>query len=344
MEIIVPAAGLSTRFPGTRPKYLLYDYTGTLMLRKSLEPYLDKYNITIGLLKEHDEQHHASEMIFRELGSAVRVVVLDERTAGPADTVYQIIKRASIPPSADIFIKDCDSFFDHNYTPGNYVCVSKIADHEVLKKLSSKSFVVANEQQIIQNIIEKTVVSDTFCVGGYKFESAKLFVDTFEKLSAENIKEIFVSHIIQDCLIKEHIFETKAVTDYVDVGTLTDWVEYNDRPVIFCDIDGTLIRAQSKHGPNSYNSPYTPLVNNVNRILALQNKGCQLIFTTARPDRARSITTNMLNELGFKDFTLIMNLNNSARILINDYNEANPYPRASAINIKRNQDNLGDFI
>lgn len=344
MEIIVPAAGLSTRFPGTRPKYLLYDYTGTLMLRKSLEPYIDKYNITIGILKEHDEQYHAAEMIFRELGAAIKVVVLDERTSGPADTVYQIIQRADIPESASIFIKDCDSFFDHEYSPGNYVCISKIADHDVLKRLSSKSFVIANEQSIIQSIIEKTVVSDTFCVGGYKFSSAGLFVDTFKKLQADNIPEIFVSHVIQDCLLSGHIFETKKITDYVDVGTLADWLEYNNKPVIFCDIDGTLVKAQPKHGPNSYHSSAEPLPNNVALMLKYQTNGSQFIFTTARPESARQSTVDMLNQLGFVNYQLLMNLNNAARILINDYNSANPYPRAQAVNIKRDSDNLNDFL
>ena len=56
--------------------------------------------------------------------------------------------------------------------------MSKVQDHDQrLKKLSSKSFVNVNDHLgIIQSIIEKKVVSDTFCVGGYKFESAKVFL------------------------------------------------------------------------------------------------------------------------------------------------------------------------
>jgi hypothetical protein len=52
----------------------------------------------------------------------------------------------------------------------------------------------------------------------------------------------------------------------------------------------------------------------------------------------------MLTDLGFVDFKLISGLSNAKRILINDYNDANPYPRAIAINIKRDQDNLKDFL
>jgi 2-C-methyl-D-erythritol 4-phosphate cytidylyltransferase len=36
MEIIIPAAGLSTRFPNMRPKYTLTDYTGKMMIEKSI--------------------------------------------------------------------------------------------------------------------------------------------------------------------------------------------------------------------------------------------------------------------------------------------------------------------
>ena len=81
-------------------------------------------------------------------------------------------------------------------------------------------------------------------MGGYKFDNVGLYKQTYEKLRDKNVKEIFVSHIIQDCLMNKHIFLEKQITNYVDVGTGEDWFEYNDRPVIFCDIDGTLIKAQ----------------------------------------------------------------------------------------------------
>jgi hypothetical protein len=52
----------------------------------------------------------------------------------------------------------------------------------------------------------------------------------------------------------------------------------------------------------------------------------------------------MLDDLGFGQCKLIMGLQNSKRIVINDYNSANPYPRAVAINISRNSDTLEDYI
>ena len=341
MEIILPAAGLSTRFPNMRPKYTLTDYKGQMMFERAIQYYVGKYNVTIGILKEHDTKYNISTYIKNTYDKLVNVVVLDELTTGPAHTVYEILKRADISDDKEFFIKDCDSFFDHIPTEGNYVCVSSIAEHEVLKRLSSKSFIISNDQGIINNIIEKKVVSDKFCVGGYKFDKVGLYKQTFEKLKNKNVKEIFVSHIIQDCLHNNHIFTEKQITNYIDVGTAEDWFEYNDRPVIFCDIDGTLVKAQAK---GTYDKQPEALEENVKVMLKYQNNGSQIIFTTARPKKYDTRTREILDSLGFKDYDLISGLQNVKRILINDYNEANPHPRAIAINLKRDTDNLKDFI
>ena len=340
MEIIVPAAGLSTRFPNMRPKYTLTDFTGKMMFEKAIEPFLGKHSITIGMLKEHHDKYKTSEYIKQEYGDTVRVVILENQTSGPADTVYQILKELNLQ-NEEILIKDCDSFFDHSYQEGNYVCVSEIQQHEILKRLASKSFIISNNQGIITSIIEKQVVSNKFCVGGYKFESAKLFLTAFENLSSANVKEIFVSHIIEDCLNNKHIFNENIVKNYVDVGTVQEWFDYNDKSVLFCDIDGTIIQAQAKH---EYSLVPMPLTKNLTRIKELITRGSTVIFTTARPSKYHAEIEKMLKSLGFTDFQLLTGLPNTKRILINDYNEANPYPRAVAINIKRNHDNLADFL
>ena len=345
MEIVVPAAGRSSRFPGMKPKYLLYYYKHMMMLRNALDPYLyTRNNITIGILKEHDDNYNAKAFIQGEIPGA-KVIVLDEYTKGPADTVYQIINKAFIDKSKPLLIKDCDGFFNHDMVEGNIVYTSNISEHAVLKKLSSKSFVIANDQDTITNIIEKNVVSDTFCVGAYQFETVETFTKSFEKLS-NMTNEIFVSHIIQDCLQNGETFSKKPVKNYFDVGTAEDWFEYNDRPVIFCDIDGTLVKSQNRYGKNTYEDAPEILENNVRVLLEYQKKGAQIIFTTARPNLSniKSITENMLNTLGFRNYQLLIGLNISKRILINDFGKSNPYPSAVAINIQRDTDTLENFI
>lgn len=341
MEIIMPAAGLSTRFPNMRPKYTLTDFTGSMMFERAIEPFLGKHHITIGVLKEHEEKYKVSRYILEKYEGEISVVVLENRTAGPADTVYQILKKIDLPAEEEFLIKDCDSFFDHEYQEGNYVCVSSIKNHDVIKRLSAKSFIITNNQGIINSIIEKQVVSDKFCVGGYKFESVSMFIETYDKLIAEHVEEIFVSHIIEECLNNNHVFKESLVTNYVDVGTANDWFEYNDKAVIFCDIDGTIIKAQPKGG---YFEDPEILTQNVQVIKDLVSNGSTVIFTTARHSEYDERTKEILNSLGFTDYGLISGLPNTKRILINDYNEANPYPRAIAVNIKRDNDNLKDYL
>jgi len=224
MEIIVPAAGLSTRFPDMQPKYTLMDHEQNFMLERSIEFYLGQSNITVGILREHQNRFPIDRYLETKYPGQIRFVVLDAVTQGPADTVRQIIALAKLDPAAPILIKDCDSFFQHENKQGNFICISEIGDHEVLKRLSSKSFVKANQQGIVTDIIEKQVISDKFCVGGYGFDSVELYCNAFDALDISS--EIFVSHVIQQCLAQGEIFTTCKVSNYVDVGTKEDWLEY----------------------------------------------------------------------------------------------------------------------
>lgn len=347
MEIIVPAAGLSTRFPSTKPKYLLYDYGHKMMIQRALEPWISTdHNITVGVLRQHDEKFNSVDFLKYEFGDRINIVLLEEKTNGPADTVYKIIKNSNVDLEKQLLVKDCDSFFDlDKVETENFICTSNIADHEVLKKLSSKSFVIKNEQGIITSIIEKKVVSDTFCVGGYGFRNVRSYCNTFEQLKkSETNKEIFVSDVISKQLEDGEIFSSVAVKNYIDVGTQEDWYEYNNKPVIFCDIDGTLIVSQSRVGKNNFYGSYTPLEKTVNKLLDLQKKGAQFIFVTSRPKNLEKETCDLLNSLGFKEYSLVIGLQNSMRILINDFNIANPYPRAISINVERDKDQAWMYL
>jgi len=340
MEIIVPAAGLSSRFPNTRPKYSLFTYSGEMMLKKAINPFLGKHRITIGILKKHDDEYNLKSLIQNEIKEDINIVIIEKETLGPADTVFQILEKSNIPDTSEILIKDCDSFFDFDYSAGNFICVARLCDQEVINKPASKSYIISNDQGIVTKIIEKSIISDKFCVGGYKFETAALFKSAFKKLKSINA-ELFVSGVIEICLSDKQIFSEKIVSNYIDVGTLKEWLNYNDKCVIFCDIDGTLIKAQNK---SEYNQLGTPLINNVKCILKLIEENNQVIFVTARPESARDLTVKTLENIGFRNPNIIMGLYNCKRVLINDFNKANPYPRAISINIERNSDELSNQL
>jgi hypothetical protein len=226
MEVIVPAAGLSTRFPNMPPKYLLTDSNGDMMLQKAVEPYLNNH-VIIGILQEHDEKYNAKERIYEQFSKdSIDLVVLPQVTTGPAATIFEIIERTKI--EGNFLIKDCDSYFEHTIAAGNYVCVSKVKQNEILYNLAGKSFVQSNDQGIITEIIEKQVISDKFCVGGYKFADVKQYLDAYRSISSSVQNEIFVSHVIQYMLMQGEIFFENIVSNYSDVGTIEEWKKYNE--------------------------------------------------------------------------------------------------------------------
>ena len=345
MEIIIPAAGASSRFPDMRPKYLLTCYDGKLMIEKSMQHYLNKYPIHIGILKEHDLKYNVTEIFSEIFGKSVNVVIIDKLTRGPAETVYEILNKIDIGNSS-ILIKDCDSFFEHtdDLDNENAVYVDNLASNLLVRQPANKSYVTVNDQMIVNNIIEKKIVSEWFCVGGYQFKSATQYQHTYEAMSFFASKEIYVSTIIDHMINNNNVFSARVVKNWIDVGTKEDWLKYNNRPTIFMDIDGSLVENQMPFGKNNYSSPFVPLEKTVALLQKALKNGSQIIFTTARNNSYQVQTRKLLDTLGFKDCMLIMGLHHSPRILVNDYSNTNPYPSATAINLARDSDTLDKML
>lgn len=217
MEVIVPAAGLSTRFPDMPPKYMLEDVNGKLMIENAIEPYLDLYPITIIILLSHEVGYWVSRTLSERLGSGrVKFLILPDETRGPADTVYQLLKNYHNNDS--ILIKDCDSYFNHVDIPGSYMCVQYMP--RIDRRLANKSFCVM-EGENVRTVVEKSIASRYYNVGGYKFNSAWQYIEAYNSISTEG--EQFISAVVNKSIEQGHLFKTVAVTDYVDVGTIDEW-------------------------------------------------------------------------------------------------------------------------
>jgi hypothetical protein len=257
--------------------------------------------------------------------------ILDKETSGPAETVYMISK--NLPDNEPLFIKDCDSFFTGEFRKDNHICVVDLRKNLDITKVAAKSFAVTNNQMMITNVVEKSVVSNYICVGGYGFSSAKEYNDAFKNIDCAN--EIFVSHVIKYMLENKN-FVANEVTNYIDVGTYNEFVNYNQsKTTIFCDIDGTVFYNQSRLFENNYSQEPTPIPNSVKYLLQKQKGGCKIIFVTSRPKSFKDITEKKLNECGFKNYVVVYDLPHAPRTLINDYSTTNPYPTAISINVPR---------
>jgi hypothetical protein len=336
MAVIIPCAGRSSRFNGTRPKYLLTLFDGQFMFEKAAKPYIENNIVYFIILKEHDEKYGVQDAFNRVYKNHpnVKIIVLDNETTGPAETIYQVTK--TLNDDEFIFIKDCDSFFDAELTKENHVCVADLRLNLSITKVAAKSFAVTNDQDMITNIIEKSVVSNYICVGGYAFKHVKNYNESYKKLKLNHTNgEIFVSHIIKE-ILNNCPFEIQRVENYEDVGTYEEFVNYNQlHPTIFCDLDGTVFYNQSKIFNNHYNNKPIPIESAVKFLLNKQEKNCKIVFCTSRPSEVKQITTDALNELGFNNYYILFDMPHSPRIIINDYSLTNPYPTAISINVPR---------
>lgn len=348
--LIIPCAGKSSRFPNMKPKYMLTHPDGKLMVEKAMEniniEVFDRIIITI--VKPHDEKYDAKlimEQVFAD-NPKVEICLLDDFTSSASETIYLTLKKMNV--SGAFVIKDSDNcvgvHFEKNIK--NMIVGYDIHEHRDVTNIPGKSFLIVNEQNIIQDIIEKKVVSSIICLGVYCFENVNDFIDAYEKMMSEKISgEMYISHLISFLLSSDkYIFQAVMATSYNDWGTLTEWeAEQKRYRTYFVDVDGVLMKNSGKYGKINWYNNETYLEENVAAIKKLQDNGAQIVITTSRGEEFRANLEKLLENVGIKPYAILMGLNHSARVVINDFAPTNPYPSGIAITLPRNA-GIGEYL
>jgi len=296
-------------------------------------------------------EHQTEYMFFegfmeemKELGlyDKCRPTFLAEPTGSQSETVYQAIKKENI--EGFIFIKDSDGYYECELTStNNQVAFFDLNDMDNINA-RSKSYITIDDFGSVTNIVEKKVISSTFSSGGYGFNSAKQFCDTFETIR-DMPGECYISHVIFEMMLDGQPFSSLKTTNFKDWGTKDVWMEYKKTyKTLFTDIDGTLITNSSLHFP-PYIGDGEPIQENIDYLNHLYDEGrTYIVLTTSRPEKTRQITVNELELKGVKYHQLVMGLPHSQRIVINDFAASNPYPACGSINLPRNNNNLREFL
>lgn len=341
--LIVPCAGKSSRFPNMKPKWMLTHPDGQLMIEKALSglntEVFDRIIITI--VKPHAEKYEADvilQQVFKN-NTKIEICVLDDFTSSASETVYLTLKRMNVEGA--FVVKDSDNkvVIKFNEKIKNSITGYDLHEHPNISNIPGKSFLIINEQNIIEDIIEKRVVSNIICLGVYAFEDAKIFIDTYEELVGKNIQgEMFVSHIISYILSKKkHFFECVFAKGYEDWGTLVEWQDVQKKfRTYFVDVDGVLMKNCGKYGRKNWYNNTEIIEDNMRTIKRLQDEGAQIIITTSRTEDLREDLVKILADNGIKPYAIIMGMNHAARVVINDFAPTNPYPSGIAITLPRN--------
>jgi len=347
MNLIIPAAGRSTRFPGVRPKWMLTHPNGNLMITEAIRNLnLEQVsNIFVVILEEHANMYHCIDGLkqaFQNIGTGdkLKIVILPEPTKSQPETVARAIEQAQIV--GPILIKDSDNTFRCTVEPKNAVA---IFDLNKMKRVnpSNKSYVTLDDNGFINNIVEKQVISSFFSVGGYSFASSGEYRRFYEKL--KDRENLYISHIIYEMMLNEIAFEPIHVAEYEDWGTLHDWDTYKRRfSTIFIDLDGILVQNSGEYFEPFWGTTGA-IRENVEVVNALYDSGkVKIVITTTRKEKYRDVTIEQLKREGIKYHTIIFDLPHSKRVIINDYAKSNPYKSCDAINIKRNSADLKEML
>ena len=343
-NLLIPCAGKSTRFPNMRPKWLLTHPDGQLMIAKSMAGLdlgiFDRIIITI--VKSHVEEYEADLILRQALASLpdIEICILDDFTSSVGETVARSISLMNI--KGGLIIRDSDNFVacPPELLSGNFVVGINVAD-TLVSNLPGKSFIMLNQDSLITNIVEKRIISSYICLGVYGFEDVSLFETGYDALSQLDLYgEIYISHIISWLITQNGAFFHYApATAFEDWGTISEWRDIQTRhATIFIDIDGVLFKNSGRYGSINWSNNNSILIDNVNRIIELQARGAQIILTTSRAECFRKDLEEKIASLGIRPYSIIMGLNHSPRILVNDFAPSNPFPSATAISIPRNMD------
>lgn len=345
ITLIIPCAGKSSRFPNMKPKWMLTHPDGKLMIEKSLEGMnLDVVErIIITIVKPHDEKYEASLILSQvfEHNPKVEICILEDFTSSASETIYLTLNKMKV--TGPFIIKDSDNCvkFQIPKILKNSVVGYDLSLHKDISNIPGKSFLIVNEQNIIQDIIEKQIVSKFICLGVYIFKDTEEFVNSYEALKQKEVTgEMYISHVISYMLTKENtIFTAIMADDYEDWGTLEEWKQTQKRyRTYFIDVDGVILKNCGKYGKINWSNNEVMLDDNVKQIVKLQNNCAQIVITTSRTEEYRKNLEKMLNYAGIKPYAILMGMNHAARLVINDFAPTNPYPSALAITLPRNCD------
>ncbi len=345
MICIVPAAGKYSKFPNMRPKWSLTHPNGDCMFVESLMglPLESFEHLYFTVLKEQVDDFNLEDTIRKNLDKLINlpytIVMLDEPTSSQAHTVYETIVKENITGS--FFIKDTDNFFSVDNIVPNSICIYNLSKCQNITA-GNKSYVEINKEGVVNNIIEKKIISTYFSTGGYCFKDTSGFKTTFERLQNEiTDREIFISHVIFEQILNGEIFVKNEVDNYCDWGTITDWNKFKKAyKAIFIDLDGVLVKNSGEYSSPKWGETEC-IIENVNYINSLYNTGkCKIIITTSRKEKYRGPTLLQLNNNKIRFHDIMFDLPHCQRLIINDYAESNPYPSCQAINIKRDSNEL----
>jgi GTP:adenosylcobinamide-phosphate guanylyltransferase/thiamine kinase-like enzyme len=280
-------------------------------------------------------------VLFPHLSKKINVIVIDDDTDGPFQTIRRGLKKIS--NIENLIICDCDHYVDiapiteklQNDFLDIVIPTWKIKPEEqknwgkVIVNQGTNTVVGFCEKQIFQ---EKPPLIARGTIGCYYFrtplsitEAKKDYVH-FSEFFSENHKNfnIGLAQINKAYFFGDPKMAKKAIE------------ERRKKETIICDVDGVLLKHKSCS--NDLIADNFIIGSASQKIKQWRKSGKLVVLSTARPERTRGSFKTLLSDLDIEYDRLVMGLNPGPRYLINDLKPSNPLVRQSlSINLTRDE-------
>lgn len=325
MKLIVPCCGRSSRFPNLPPKWMLPSADGQPMICAALAGLkFPAGDVVVTVLREHEERFGAAKGLAAAFGSSIRVCILERQTHSQSETVAETLRALKL--DEPFLVKDSDGSFvlDAAEADVNYVCVASLHDHPQMNA-RNKSYVRVDERGQITEIREKSVISDSFNVGGYFFRSPQQFLEYYDRLADRSVteaRELYLSAVIAEMLADGIPFGARSVSEYRDWGTIEDWRRWlGASKTLLVALDGFVFEQGNPFFHPRYDEtrPNQPVVQALKHLVT---EGVGLVFLSRREDRWKEVTERQLAAAELPIGPIVFNCSTGKWLLVGGLDEA----------------------
>lgn len=329
MNLIFPVAGEAIRFGGTFKPFLKIGDISFIesTINTSFKKWIDSGDITkiyFICTKAQEKEYDVTKNIndFFPLYNP-QVIVIDEKTDGPYQTLKLGIEKAKITGKS--IVCDCDHALDvdHilNTDKKDIDCIIPTWDiHKDEWMNWSKIILDKNKPKMICE--KERIDSEDYDVKGI---IGCIYFKQIEK-QFKSKEKLYVSESLQDLIYSNSKIETynpKWADFYGDEKMLENHVNnLRKKMSIFCDIDGVLL----KHNPHSTsNIEDNETIFGFEKLREWKNDGHKIIITTARNKKYIKETKKLLDHYDIPYDDIVTSLTAGPRVLINDSKPSKPF-------------------
>ena len=254
MKIIIPMAGLGTRFQNVadiNPEYkkpkpfinvrnfpMVKWATGSLPFLKNLGSEVATKDLIFIIRKEHNDEHNIEKKLQELYSNDIHIVIQDTPAVGATDSVLRA--KHLLSEDEEIIITDSDHFFDgsilaerinnkHKDTAG--IIPVFVPPNDGIPRWSYS--LVPPGTTFIEKVGEKDralMEAGAYAnIGAYYFSKAKYFTDIAEEVIAKNQKfgdagkgEFYIAPLYQILLDRGHKVEAAILPEVWGLGTPAD--------------------------------------------------------------------------------------------------------------------------